>query len=253
MSMMREEIVFGPIYSRRLGSSLGINLLPEKGKLCNFDCIYCECGWNADGRDDRHIPDAEALRHALDLKLRECAGTGAKIDSITFSGDGEPTLNPDFERIIDITLELRDRYYPQAKVSVLTNATRLHRPDVRRALQKVDNPILKLDAPTTELVRKINCPQGEYDVASVVEDMKLFNGDFILQTMFLRSDDFDSSSPEVLDGWMNIVRELRPREVMVYTIARPTPQSGLKKFTEAEMRMLVQPLIDDNIIVKIYE
>lgn len=253
MSMMREEIVFGPIYSRRLGSSLGINLLPEKGKLCNFDCIYCECGWNADGRDDKHIPDAEALRSALDTKLRECRENGAVIDSITFSGDGEPTLNPDFPQIIDITLSLRDKYYPEAKVSVLTNATRLHRDAVREALMKVDNPILKLDAPSTELAVRINCPQGDYEVAQVVEDMKLFKGDFVLQTMFLRSSDFDSSSPEVLDGWMDIVRELHPREIMVYTIARPTPQSGLQKFTEAQMRSLVQPLIDEDFNIKIYE
>jgi len=251
--MMREEIVFGPIYSRRLGSSLGINLLPEKGKLCNFDCIYCECGWNADGRDDKTLPDAEALRSALDAKLSECKEQGAPIDSITFSGDGEPTLNPDFAQIIDITLSLRDKYYPEAKVSVLTNATRLHRDSVREALMKVDNPILKLDAPTTELVRRINCPQGDYDVAQVVEDMRQFGGNFVLQTMFLRSEDFDSSSPEVLEGWMDIVRDLHPREVMVYTIARPTPQKGLQKFTEAEMRSLVQPLIDEDINIKIYE
>ncbi|MBQ0150317.1 MAG: radical SAM protein [Bacteroidales bacterium] len=253
MSMMREEIVFGPIYSRRLGSSLGINLLPEKGKLCNFDCIYCECGWNADGREDRHIPDAEALRVALDAKLRECRESGAAIDSITFSGDGEPTLNPDFAEIIDITIALRDRYYPDARVSVLTNATRLHRDSVREALMKVDNPILKLDAPTTRLAEKINCPQGDYEVARVVEDMKLFNGDFVLQTMFLRSSDFDSSSPEVLEGWMDIVRDLRPREIMVYTIARPTPQKDLQKFTEAQMRTLVQPLVDEGFNIKIYE
>lgn len=253
MSMMREEIVFGPIFSRRLGSSLGINLLPEKGKLCNFDCIYCECGWNADGRDDRHIPDAEALRTALDAKLRECRESGAAIDSITFSGDGEPTLNPDFAEIIGITLALRDKYYPEAKVSVLTNATRLHRDDVREALMRVDNPILKIDAPATELVHRINRPQGEYEVSQVVEDMKLFNGDFVLQTMFLRSSDFDSSAPEVLDGWMDIVRELHPREIMVYTIARPTPQSGLQKFTEAQMRDLVRPLIEEGFNIKIYE
>lgn len=251
--MMREEIVFGPIYSRRLGSSLGINLLPEKGKLCNFDCIYCECGWNADGRDDNKIPGAEALRIALEAKLIECRDRGEVIDSITFSGDGEPTLNPDFAEIIDITLSLRDIYYPEAKVSVLTNATRLHRDGVRRALMKVDNPILKLDAPSTDLVRRINCPQGDYEVSQVVGDMKLFEGDFVLQTMFLRSDDFDSSSPEVLDGWMDIVRELRPREIMVYTIARPTPQSGLRKFTQSEMRSLVQPLIDEGFNIKIYE
>ena len=248
-----EEIVFGPIHSRRLGSSLGVNLLPAKGKFCNFDCVYCECGWNRDGVCDHVLPRLEDVRAAMQTKLESCLEEGMRIDSITFSGNGEPTLNPDFAEIIDVTLELRDRYYPDAKVSVLTNATRLFRESVRTALMKVDNPILKLDAPTTELAHRINHPQGEYDVEQVVRDMKLFNGDFVLQTMFLRSDDFDSSSPEVLNGWMDIVRELHPREVMVYTIARPTPQSGLHKFTEAEMRMLVQPLIDEGITIKIYE
>lgn len=249
--MMREEIVFGPIVSRRLGSSLGINLLPEKGKLCNFDCIYCECGWNSDGRGDTRIPSADDLRSALEAKLSACRAAGTGIDSITFSGDGEPTLNPAFAEMIDITLELRDRYFPAAKVSVLSNATRLDREDVFQALRKVDNPILKLDAPTPELAARINKPVGSYSVEKVVAGMKRFEGDFVLQTMFLRSGDFDSSSEEVLKGWMEIVRELRPREVMVYTIDRPTPQQGLQKFTVEQMRSLVSPLIEEGMNIQI--
>ena len=248
---MREEIVFGPIHSRRLGSSLGINLLPEKGKLCNFDCIYCECGWNKDGRDDKKIPDAARLREALTAKLEECAAKGVGIDSITFSGDGEPTLNPDFPEIIDITIELRDKYFPKALVSVLTNATRIGRPDVFMALRKVDNPILKLDAPTDELAARINQPQGEYHVADVIGSMRQFEGDFVMQTMFLRSKDFDSSSPEVLEGWMNIVKELRPREVMVYTLDREAPATGLEKFTAEEMEALTRPLVEAGIKVQV--
>lgn len=249
--MMREEIVFGPIFSRRLGSSLGINLLPEKGKLCNFDCIYCECGWNKDGRDDKRIPSAAELRQALDAKLAQCKADGIAIDSITFSGDGEPTINPDFPEIIDITLELRDSYYPSAKVSVLTNATRLSREPVVEALKKVDNPILKLDAPTDELVKLINQPEGHYSVAEVVSDMKKFEGNFVLQTMFLKSKDFDSSDPVALNAWMDIVREIRPREVMVYTIDRETPMKGLVKFTPEEMRELVKPLADEGFTIQI--
>ena len=251
--MMREDIVFGPIHSRRLGSSLGINLLPRFGKLCNFDCIYCECGWNRDGLGDRRIPTAEELKAALEDKLRECRDAGVGIDSITFSGDGEPTLNPDFPQIIDITLALRDEYFPSAAVSVLSNATRAGRPEVFEALRKVDNPILKLDAPTDELVARINRPQGGYSVRRVVEDLKKFEGDFVLQTMFLASPDFDSSSPEVLEGWMDIVRELRPREVMVYTIDRSTPQPDLVKFSAARMRELVAPLIEEGFNIQIRE
>ena len=248
---MREEIVFGPIRSRRLGSSLGINLLPEKGKLCNFDCVYCECGWNKDGRNDKKIPSAVRLRKALTAKLEECSAKGIAIDSITFSGDGEPTLNPAFPEIIDITIELRDKYFPKAVVSVLTNATRIGIPSVFEALRKVDNPILKLDAPTDELAARINQPQGNYHVADVVESMRKFEGDFVLQTMFLRSSDFDSSSPEVLQGWMDIVKELRPREVMVYTLDREAPAAGLEKFTVEEMESLTKPLVDAGLKVQI--
>ena len=248
---MREEIVFGPIRSRRLGSSLGINLLPEKGKICNFDCIYCECGWNKDGRGDTALPTAAMLRAALKAKLVVCKENGIPIDSITFSGDGEPTINPDFPEIIDITLELRDIYYPEAVVSVLSNATMLGRGEVFEALRKVDNPILKLDAPTDGLVSIINQPQGLYHVADVVENMKRFEGDFVLQTMFLKSDRFDSSEPAQLAAWMDIVRDLRPREVMVYTLDREAPAEGLEKFSPERMRELVQPLIDEGFKVQI--
>ena len=157
--MIREETVFGPIFSRRLGSSLGINLLPEKGKICNFDCIYCECGWNRDGRNDTVLPTAAKVRADLERKLIEVGSRRSEVgtvDSITFSGDGEPTINPEFPQIIDDTLRLRDQYYPQAKVSVLSNATRVHLPEIFNALRKVDNPIMKIDAPTNELVEKIN-------------------------------------------------------------------------------------------------
>ena len=142
------NIVFGPIHSRRLGSSLGINLLPEHGKLCNFDCIYCECGWNRDGRGDTVMPSPEEVSHALEAKLKECTEQGTPIDSITFSGHGEPTLNPHFPEIIAQTVSLRDRYCPRAKVSVLTNATTVNRPEIFEALIKADNPIMKLDAST---------------------------------------------------------------------------------------------------------
>ena len=249
--MIREEVVFGPIRSRRLGSSLGINLLPEKGKICTFDCIYCECGWNRDGRNDTQLPSAKKVRNALEIKLQQCQINGVPIDSITFSGDGEPTINPEFPRIIDDTIALRDKYYPNSKITVLSNATMVHKPEVFNALRKVDNPMLKIDAPTNELIEKINHPMPGYDIHRVVEALKQFNGDFILQTMFLKSKDFDSSSPEVLNGWMDIVHLLKPREIMVYTIARPTPEEGLQKFTVDEMRRLVEPLIDENFSVQI--
>ena len=274
--MIREETVFGPIFSRRLGSSLGINLLPEKGKICNFDCIYCECGWNRDGRNDTVLPTAEKVRTDLERMLKKLAAEGTPVDSITFSGDGEPTLNPEFPRIIDDTLRLRDQYYPQAKVSVLSNATRVHLPEVFNALRKVDNPIMKIDAPTNELVAKINMPAPGYDLQRVIEALKRFEGNFVLQTCMLRTENgerrvesgerrvesgerrvesgergaelvFDSSSPEVVGPMMDIVRLLKPREWMVYTIDRATPMQGLVKFSPQEMKSLVQPIIDEGI------
>ena len=251
MDMIREETVFGPIFSRRLGSSLGINLLPEKGKICNFDCIYCECGWNKDGRNDTVLPTAEKVRGDLERMLKKLVAEGTPVDSITFSGDGEPTLNPDFVQIIDDTLRLRNEYYPKAKVSVLSNATRVHIPEIFNALRKVDNPIMKIDAPTNELVERINKPAPGYDVKRVVEALKAFEGDFVLQTCMLRSDDYDSSKPEVIEGLLEIVRVLKPREWMVYTIDRPTPMQGLQKFTPDEMRALVQPLIDEGFCIQI--
>ena len=249
--MLREEVVFGPIKSRRLGWSLGINLLPTKGKICNFDCIYCECGWNADGRDDTKLPSAAEVRSALEAKLADILLEGTRVDSITFSGDGEPTLNPDFARIIDDTIALRDIYCPQAKVSVLTNATKLLSDTVFGALRKVDAPILKLDAPTDERARKINGALPSFRVDDVVKGMKRFEGDFILQTMFLKSDDFDSLEPQMLAKWMDIVREVRPRLIMAYTIARPTPQSGLSAYSAALLREALMPLDDEGFKIQI--
>ena len=249
--MLREEVVFGPIKSRRLGWSLGINLLPTKGKICNFDCIYCECGWNADGRDDIKLPSAAQVRSALEAKLADILLEGTQVDSITFSGDGEPTLNPDFARIIDDTIALRDIYCPQAKVSVLTNATKLLSDTVFGALRKVDAPILKLDAPTDERARKINGALPSFRVDDVVKGLKRFEGDFILQTMFLKSDEFDSLEPQMLSKWMDIFREIRPRLIMAYTIARPTPQSGLSAYSAAQIREALKPLEDEGFKIQI--
>ena len=267
--MLREQTVFGPIHSRRLGNSLGINLLPVGGKICNFDCIYCECGWNADGHGDTVIPTAAQVRSALEDKLTALLLDGTHIDSITFSGDGEPTLNPEFPRIIEDTLRLRDAIFPGARVSVLSNATRVHVPEVFEALRKVDNPIMKIDAPTDGLVSLINRPAPGYSLARTVEALKKFRGDFILQTMFLRARKrlldaapgqssplpeywFDSSSPAVLEPWMDIVRLLRPRQVQVYSIDRPTPSADLEKISADELRTLVRPLLDEgfNVLIR---
>ena len=246
-----DEIVFGPIKSRRLGSSLGINLLPPVGKLCNFDCIYCECGWNADGRTGGNFPSVESFRKALEWKLETAKNEQTPIDSITFSGNGEPTLHPEFGEIIDITLELRDMFYPKAKVSVLSNATRVNVPEVFQALSKVDNPIMKIDASTDDLVSYINKPTGKYSLEKVIDGLKKFNGDFILQTMFLDSPEFSTAEKQNMQAWYEIVRILHPREIMVYTIDRQTPQKKLVKYSVEEMKKLVKPLEDEGFIIQV--
>lgn len=246
-----DDIVFGPIFSRRLGTSLGVNLLPSKGKLCNFDCIYCECGWNKDGVSDRRFPAFDEVRSALEKSMAELSAEGKHIDSITFSGNGEPTMHPDFPAVIDVVLELRDRYFPDAKVSVLSNATLLGRKEIADALMRIDNPILKIDASTDELVRRMNRPVGAYSLETVVENIKRFEGNFVLQTMFLKSPDFDLSAPENLSGWMDMVRELRPREIMVYTIDRETPDKSLGKYTVEQMREMVKPLADEGFNIQV--
>lgn len=249
--MLREKLVFGPIFSRRLGSSLGINLLPENGKLCNFDCVYCECGWNRDGREDTRLPQPAELRSELERVLADCLEKGVRIDSITFSGDGEPTLNPHFPEMIGITLELRDKYFPDSVVSVLSNATLISRLGVREALMRVDNPILKLDAGIDSLALKMNQPSGHYSVRETVEAMKSFNGNFVLQTMFLKGSGINSLAADNLEAWRNIVRELRPREVMMYTLDRPAPAEGLEKVPVESMEEAATPLIQEGFKVQI--
>lgn len=246
-----DDIVFGPIVSRRLGSSLGVNLLPTKGKLCNFDCVYCECGWNKDGISDKLFPSLADIEAALEKKMSKAISDGLHIDSVTFSGNGEPTVHPDFPAVIDVTLRLRDKYFPQAKVSVLSNATMIGRPAVFEALRRVDNPILKIDASSDELIQQINKPMGRYVLAEVVRDLKRFDGNFILQTMFLKSPDFDTTTPEAIQTWIEIVREIRPREIMVYTIDRETPDKRLEKYTVEQMTGFVQPLLDDGFKIQI--
>ena len=247
-----DEIVFGPIFSRRLGSSLGVNILPSKGKLCNFDCVYCECGWNKDGAvADRRFPNLQEVEEALRAKMHKAASEGVPVDSITFSGNGEPTMNPDFAELIDVTLRLRDEYFPNAKVSVLSNATLLDREKVTEALKRIDNPILKIDASSQSLVEKINKPVGSYELSNVLECLKGFEGNFILQTMFLRSQEFDTVASGALEAWIEIVRMLKPRQVMVYTIDRETPDKSLQKYTVEEMTAMVQPLIDEGFDIQV--
>lgn len=254
-TILFNEIIFGPIKSRRLGNSLGVNLLPKFGKWCSFDCIYCECGWNKDGRNDKTLPTKEEVFEAMENKLKSLKAEGTAVDTITFSGNGEPTMHPAFPQIIDFTLQLRDELYPSAKVSVLTNASQLGKKEVREALYKIDNPILKIDSPLEHLVEAINIPNEAYSLKEAIENIKLFNHNFILQTMFLKGVEngveIDCTCKEHVEAWQNLVRELAPREVMMYTIDRETPAKNLQKVTVEEMEAIAAPLVKEGFKIQI--
>lgn len=231
--------IFGPIHSRRLGISLGINLMPADGKVCTFDCIYCECGFNADHRPTLPRPTREEVATALEAKLREMADHGPRPDVLTFAGNGEPTAHPHFAEIIGDTIALRDRYCPGAKVSVLSNATLIARPAVREALMRVDNNIQKLDTVSPLYINKVDRPTGRYRVEETIEGLKAFGGHVMIQTMFMRGtidgEDVCNTTEEYVAPWLEAVRDIAPQEVMVYTIDRETPDHDLAKATHEEL------------------
>jgi wyosine [tRNA(Phe)-imidazoG37] synthetase (radical SAM superfamily) len=243
--------IFGPVKSRRLGISLGINLLPADGKVCTFDCIYCECGLNATRRTKSPLPTREEVAAALEAKLMEMKEHGELPDVLTFAGNGEPTIHPHFGEIIDDTIALRDRLCPAAKVSVLTNATLITRDTVFEALKKVDNNILKLDTVDSSYIDTIDRPTGKYDVNTIIDRMRAFEGKAVIQTMFMKGEvdgkDMDNTGDSYVMPWIATVKSIAPREVMIYTIDRETPVSGLQKATREELDRIVALLAKEGI------
>lgn len=241
--MLFDSIVYGPIRSRRLGVSLGVNLMPTTAKLCTFDCVYCECGWNQPILHPT-LPTRDEVREALRTQL---SAHQSQLDVITFSGNGEPTLHPDFLGIIEDTCALRDEYCPKAKVSVLSNSTQLGRKDVVEALRLCDNRILKLDSAIDTTMRLVDKPvNAQLTVGQVVEWLKVFDGDFTLQTCFLRGvyegQVIDNTTDEELKAWYDIVDTLRPKQVMIYVIDRETPLKTLEKIPANKMEEIAAPL-----------
>ena len=253
--------IFGPVHSRRLGISLGINLLPADGKVCSFDCIYCECGFNADHRPALPLPTREEVASGLETKLREMTAAGQLPDVLTFAGNGGPTCHPHFAEIIGDTIRLRDQYCPGAKVSVLSNATMIHRQAVHDALMLVDNNIQKLDTVSPLYINKVDRPVGNYDVEKIIEGMKAFRGHVIIQTMFMRGmikrsmirsaegrllpegrkndqwsmESVDNTGEEYVAPWLEVVKAIKPQQVMIYTIDRETPAHDLLKATHEQL------------------
>jgi wyosine [tRNA(Phe)-imidazoG37] synthetase (radical SAM superfamily) len=235
-----DDIVFGPVKSRRFGVSLGVNLLPLDMKFCTFNCVYCECGLTHPAQDKKaKLNNTESIINSLENRFRELKNSGLKPDNITFAGNGEPTLHPGFPAIIDNTIRLRDEIFQQAEITVLSNATRLHIPVVREALLKIDNNVLKLDAGTQETFELINRPASPVKLADIVSRLASFGGKVVIQTLFLRGVingvSIDNTIESEISPWLGYLEKIRPSLVMIYPIERSTPEQGIEKISQAEL------------------
>ena len=252
------EVIFGPIKSRRLGISLGINLMPTNKKICNFNCIYCECGWTEQVDDiKKTFCEREVVYSFLEEKLKLMSDEGDLLDSITFAGNGEPTLHPDFAGIVDDVILLRNKYYPEAKVTVLSNSLYLSKKDVFDTLLKVDNNILKLDAGTDKTFRQINRANKSYTLEEIVDNLKRFKGNVIIQTLFLKGEyegEFiDNTTDEEVAAWLKCIIAIKPAYVMIYPIDRATPAADLIKLSRKELEVIAEKARANGIETKVYE
>jgi len=234
------EIIFGPVKSRRLGISLGVNLLPEDYKYCTYNCLYCECGWTLKSDKKVKLHTREEIKQTLEAKLKEMLADNYPPDNITFAGNGEPTIHPEFTEIIDDTIKLRDEYFPKAQISVLSNATQIHKTKIVNALLKVDQNILKLDSAIDKTYQIINQPISSITVRTLVDRLKVFNGNLSIQTLFIKGnykgDYFDNTTDEEVDKWIELLQEIKPKMVMIYPIARDTPHSDLEKIDSTTLK-----------------
>ena len=230
--MLFNEIIFGPVNSRRLGVSLGVNLPPANGKLCSFDCVYCECGFNFINKNAK-IPTRNEVKEQLERKIKDMLAKNETLDTITFAGNGEPTMHSDFAKIIDDTIEIRDKFFPNAKISVLSNAMFCGKKSVFDALNRVDNNILKLDSGIEETIRVINRPNSKFLLKKLIENLQKFNGNLIIQTLFFSGEfegkTFDNTTEKEVSEWLNLLKIITPKEVMIYSLDRPTPAKNLQK------------------------
>jgi wyosine [tRNA(Phe)-imidazoG37] synthetase (radical SAM superfamily) len=251
-----DSIVFGPVRSRRLGVSLGINLLPINSKICSFDCIYCECGWT-NKKEKGRLPSRHEVRKYLDDKLLKMKNKGDELDVITYAGNGEPTLHPEFAGIIDDSIELRNKYFPWARIAVLSNSTMLSKPEVFTALKKVDQNILKLDSAFDSTIKILNQPRVKFSADELVKNLKSFDGNLIIQTLFLRGsfegNVVDNTTDEEISHWVDLIEAIKPKEVMVYTIARDTPAIGLEKVSLKDLKAIAAKVEAIGIPVQVSE
>jgi wyosine [tRNA(Phe)-imidazoG37] synthetase (radical SAM superfamily) len=251
-----DKIIFGPVRSRRLGISLGINLLPLDSKLCNFNCIYCECGWTDSKRETKAIfHTRERIAEELEKKLDEMSNSYDDLDVITYAGNGEPTMHPDFEMIVEDTIQIRDKYFPHVRIAVLSNATLIDREPVFRALRRIDENILKLDSAIPETIQLLNDPRGVYHIEEIIKNMKKFGGNLDIQTMFVRGrykgQLVDNTTEEEIVAWIEALHEIKPRQVMIYSIARDTPAPDLVKVNLYELEKIRQRLEKEGFQVQV--
>lgn len=256
MPILFHDIVFGPIKSRRFGESLGINLLPLENKVCNFNCIYCECGWTDLKQTKVVYFSFKKIIQAIEKRFIELSNSKQKIDSITFAGNGEPTMNPDFFEIIQVTVKLRNKYLPTVKITVLSNAALLGNKKVAEALMLVDNRIMKLDAGSNQLFNEINMPLSHKDVQWYIQKLKMFNGNVSIQTIFLKGHHngkyIDNTTPEELNLWLKALTEINPKEVMIYTIDRETPADKLERISTKTLNSICDLVLAHGINAKVY-
>jgi wyosine [tRNA(Phe)-imidazoG37] synthetase (radical SAM superfamily) len=241
-----DKIVFGPVKSRRLGHSLGVNLLPVDAKICNFNCIYCECGLNTKGKKDSHIPTVSEISNLLLNRLEEMMRNNEPIDTITFAGNGEPTMHPQFEEVIDTVIAVRNKIFPQVKIAVLSNSLLLHKPGIVDALKKVDMNIMKLDSAINNTFQLLNQPQYLITANDVIENLKKFNGNLIVQTMFVKGSynghTFDNTTETEINAWIDALKTISPELVMIYTIARDTPVESIEKISGKQLKAIASTI-----------
>jgi wyosine [tRNA(Phe)-imidazoG37] synthetase (radical SAM superfamily) len=234
------ELVFGPVRSRRLGYSLGVNLLPVNSKICSFNCIYCECGWNPTVDVQGSFASTSDLLESLERRLKELNENNQPLDSITFAGNGEPTLHPEFGKIVDGVVTLRNNYFPNVMVSVLTNSTGLWNDSVFNALMKVDMPILKMDSAIGSSLRAINKTSASFDEQLYYSGIARMKGKMIIQTMLLRGMHdgtlIDNTSEEEWEAYLKRIKEFDPVLIMLYSLDRTPPASGLEKIPDEKIR-----------------
>lgn len=252
-----DDIVFGPVSSRRFGVSLGINLLPVGYKFCTFNCVYCECGWTFKENSKKHpLPSRKEISDRLDEVLDTMKQKNKPPDNITFAGNGEPTIHPEFAEIIDDTIQLRNIYFPDAEITVLSNATMLHKKKVVEALNKVENNVLKLDTVVEETYRLLNQPYSKSSLKTIINNIKRFNGNQIIQTLFIRGrygdKIIDNTTDAEINAWLKVLKEIKPKYVMIYPIERDTPVSGLEKIPNTELDKIAQLVEGIGIKTKTY-